>query len=76
MVFSAKDLGKIWRFLRYEKNHLLLKVQNHKNIWLKCSGAQNRIVMNPGYYEALKNTTLRYPHPGSIDIEKDLLRSG
>jgi hypothetical protein len=32
--------------------------------------------MNPGYYDALKTTTLKYPHPGPADVEKDLRRSG
>lgn len=31
---------------------------------------------NPGYYEALKNHRILYPHPGHGDVEKDLKRSG
>ena len=31
---------------------------------------------NPGYYDSLLNTNLRYPNPASADIEKDLHRSG
>lgn len=34
------------------------------------------MMTNPGYYESLKNTTLKYPHPGPNEIEKDLHRSG
>ena len=45
-------------------------------MWLQCSGAYNRMITNPGYYEALKNTTLRYPHSGPQEMEKDLRRSG
>ena len=32
--------------------------------------------INPGYYDALKNTILKYPHPGPAEVEKDLRRSG
>jgi len=34
------------------------------------------MLSNPGYYDALKNTSLKYPHPGPTDIEKDLYRTG
>jgi hypothetical protein len=34
------------------------------------------MIQNPGYYDALRETTLSYPHPGPSDIEKDLKRSG
>ncbi len=34
------------------------------------------MLSNPGYYEALKNTSLKYPHPGPTDLEKDLYRTG
>jgi TBC1 domain family member 8/9 len=33
------------------------------------------MISNPGYYESLKNTKLKYPHPGPIEFEKDLRRS-
>ena len=33
------------------------------------------MISNLGYYESLKNTTLKYPHPGPIEFEKDLRRS-
>jgi len=55
---------------------MLLKSKDHKNVWLKCSGAHSRMKMNPGYYEAIKFTNLKYPHPGPSDVEKDLLRPG
>lgn len=34
------------------------------------------MLTNPGYYESLKRTSLKYPHPGPQDFEKDLHRSG
>lgn len=33
------------------------------------------MLCNPGYYESLKTTTLKYPHPGPQDFEKDLHRT-
>ena len=34
------------------------------------------MVTNPDYYNSLKHSAFKYPHPGFIDIEKDLHRSG
>ena len=34
------------------------------------------MLQNPGYYEALKQTSFRYPHPGPTELEKDLSRTG
>lgn len=34
------------------------------------------MLTNPDYYESLKITTLKYPHPGPAEAEKDLKRSG
>lgn len=53
----------------------LLGSIDHRNIWLKCSGAYNKMLMHPGYYDSLKFSPLKYPHPGTTDIEKDLCRS-
>jgi len=53
-----------------------LTPEERKLIWSCCSGAKNMIETNPGYYEALKNNKILYPHPGHGDVEKDLKRSG
>jgi hypothetical protein len=31
----------------------LLKPTHHRYVWLKCSGAYNLMLMNPGYYQLL-----------------------
>ncbi len=76
VIMSAKEKQTIWSFLRFESNVKLLRTTDHKNIWLKCSGAYNKMLMHPGYYDSLKFSPLKYPHPAITDIEKDLCRSG
>lgn len=53
VIFSNQDREKLWNFLRADKNNVLLKPKDHKNVWFKCSGAYNRMQMSPGYYHSL-----------------------
>jgi hypothetical protein len=50
-------------------------MKDHRTMWLKCSGALQMINNNPGYYLALLAKGLDYPHPGSTEIQKDIVRS-
>ena len=70
------EKGQLWQYLNQDYA-LETKYQlDRKQLWFKSSGAQNQCRNNPGYYTALKNTNLVYPHPGPQDLEKDLVRSG
>lgn len=51
VIFSKADKEIVWDFLRNDGLQVLTKPQDHKYVWLKCSGAYNQLLMNPGYYE-------------------------
>lgn len=63
-TFSPQELERMWGYLKNEENQVNLTPRERKYIWLKCSGAYNRMIMNPGYYRLLRNSKLNYPHPG------------
>lgn len=73
-TLSQKDRQSVWSFIRHGHTHVLKKAADHRYLWLKCSGAYSKLLMNPGYYNAILQTS--YPHPGLSDLEKDLHRSG
>lgn len=54
-ILSIKDKEIVWDFLKsWTGQGLLTKPQHHRYTWLKCSGAYNAMLSNPGYYETLK----------------------
>ena len=75
-MLNRRDRNLIWNYLRDFNTIMIKEPSDHRKIWLHCSGAKSRISTNIGYYESLKNTSLKYPHPGHAEIEKDLRRSG
>ena len=74
-VLSYKEKEFLWQFLKDPNHHVLKKPQHHKYTWLKCSGAFGLIQSNPGYYEALKYSGIKYPNPSIYQIELDLRRT-
>lgn len=60
-ILSDKDRAYIWEFLVGQGKQVLTKPQHHRLVWLKCSGAYNLMLTNPGYYDTLKQTKLDYP---------------
>lgn len=76
ILLNTREKLHLWNFLKDPENSKYMRQVDHKNIWLKCSGALNKILMHPGYYDSLKYSPLKYPHPGITDIEKDLSRTG
>jgi hypothetical protein len=40
-------------FLERDGMQMLVKPSHHRFVWLKCSGAYNLMLQNPGYYELL-----------------------
>lgn len=59
---SEKD--QLWHYLQDERSSTTKYQLDRAALWFKCSGAQTQCRNNPGYYQALKNTNLCYPHPG------------
>ena len=53
----------------------MTKPQHHRYVWLKCSGAYNQMLSNPGYYELLLANKTDYPNPAIQQIEIDLNRT-
>jgi hypothetical protein len=51
------------------------KPYHHRYVWLKCSGAYNMMLTNPGYYELLLANKIDYPNPTIHQIEIDLNRT-
>jgi len=51
------------------------KPYHHRYVWLKCSGAYNMMLTNPGYYELLLANKIDYPNPIIHQIEIDLNRT-
>jgi hypothetical protein len=73
-LLSKMERINVWKYLRSYRNDL--KREQRQLVWFYCSGAKSRMLTNPGYYNSLINTSLKYPHPGHAEIEKDLRRSG
>ena len=75
-ILSIKERGVVWEFLKSEKGQARMsKPHHHRYTWLKCSGAYNMMLTNPGYYAKLLKTQLHYPNQLSYQIEIDLKRT-
>jgi hypothetical protein len=48
-IFSLKDKEQVWYFLKGKGQTVLTKPSHHRLVWLKCSGAWNLMLSNPGY---------------------------
>ena len=76
VILSERDRDKVWNFLMHEMSFSALhRPHSHKWLWLKTSGAYSRIEQNPGYYDALKSSTIHYPSPIPAEVEKDMRRT-
>lgn len=64
-ILSFRDKERVWQFLKDPTHHVLRKPSHHRYTWLKCSGAFNQMLNNPGYYETLKNSSIAYPNPSA-----------
>lgn len=63
-ILSLKEKETVWEFLKSKQGQgLLTKPSHHRYTWLKCSGAFNQMMSNPGYYASLKKHSLDYPNP-------------
>jgi hypothetical protein len=74
LILGTKEKEVVWDFLKTQQE-LLTKPQHHRFTWLKCSGAYNQMLNNPGYYEMLKKQAINYPSPSLQQIEVDLRRT-
>lgn len=75
-ILSGRDKNRVREFLMHERSlRVISKPSHHKYLWLKCSGAWNRLHSNPGYYDALKHSNIVYPSPIPAEIEKDMRRT-
>ena len=75
LILSLKEKETVWEFLKTQGQQLMTKASHHRYVWLKCSGAYNMMVTNPGYYELLLANKIDYPNPTIHQIEIDLNRT-
>ena len=52
-ILSEKEMDVVCDFLERDGMQMLVKPSHHRFVWLKCSGAYNLMLQNPGYYELL-----------------------
>ena len=52
-ILSDKEMDVVCDFLERDGMQMLVKPSHHRFVWLKCSGAYNLMLQNPGYYELL-----------------------
>ena len=50
-ILSTEEKALVWEYLKSSQGQESLnKPTHHRYVWLKCSGAYNLMLLNPGYY--------------------------